>query len=281
MAACGPSIANSGSSSGRSITCPWPPFPRPRAARSCAAAAPYSPAMRVGEVHRRQHRLAVGEAVDRGEARHALDQRAEARAAGGRARPVPSRRCARSTSFGLVCSSSSGRELHRLQRAGAEALDEHRRRRHQLQQQLARLGLAQVEAQALLVARVELPVRSRRPSVCQARSVSPAGGSTLITSAPKSPSTCVSVLPATRRERSSTRTPSSGAARLRRVVPLLQHGLLRLDVGVLGDLLPALDLVADRCAANFSGVIGRGSAPSSQEHLGISALASDLVHVRV
>jgi hypothetical protein len=47
------------------------------------------------------------------------------------------------------------------------------------------------------------------PFVFQARSVSPAGGSTLITSAPKSASTWVSVLPATRRDRSSTRTPRS------------------------------------------------------------------------
>ena len=38
----------------------------------------------------------------------------------------------------------------------------------------------------------------------------PAGGSTLITSAPKSARSPVSVLPATRRERSRMRTPSSG-----------------------------------------------------------------------
>ena len=45
-----------------------------------------------------------------------------------------------------------------LQRAGPETLDEYRSRRQQLQQEFLRLGLAQVEAQALLVAPVDLPV---------------------------------------------------------------------------------------------------------------------------
>src|SRR5882757_10705634 len=42
------------------------------------------------------------------------------------------------------------------------------------------------------------------------RSVSPSGGSILITSAPKSASCSVRMLPATRRDRSTTRTPLKG-----------------------------------------------------------------------
>src|SRR5215471_11679661 len=48
------------------------------------------------------------------------------------------------------------------------------------------------------------------PASRQSRSGSPAGGSTLTTSAPKSASCRESMLPATRRDRSSTRMPSSG-----------------------------------------------------------------------
>ena len=109
------------------------------------------------------------------------------RDAAGRARPGPSRRRARRPASGLRREQHLRAEPHRLQRAGPEALDEHCAAGDQLQQQLARLGLAQVEAQALLVARVDLPVVAT-PSVCQARSVSPAGGSTFTTSAPKSAS---------------------------------------------------------------------------------------------
>src|SRR3977135_4463443 len=42
------------------------------------------------------------------------------------------------------------------------------------------------------------------------RSVSPSGGSILITSAPKSANCRVKILPATRRDRSTTRTPFRG-----------------------------------------------------------------------
>src|SRR5271169_1804195 len=51
------------------------------------------------------------------------------------------------------------------------------------------------------------------PSVCQARSGSPFfGSSILITSAPKSASWRLTMLPETRRDMSTTRTPSSGHA---------------------------------------------------------------------
>src|SRR5262249_53336309 len=48
------------------------------------------------------------------------------------------------------------------------------------------------------------------PLTRQERSVSPSGGSTLMTSAPKSASCSVRMLPATRRDRSTTRIPLSG-----------------------------------------------------------------------
>src|SRR5215472_413268 len=48
------------------------------------------------------------------------------------------------------------------------------------------------------------------PLTFHERSVSPSGGSILITSAPKSASCRVRMLPATRRDRSTTRTPFSG-----------------------------------------------------------------------
>src|SRR3984893_6039688 len=48
------------------------------------------------------------------------------------------------------------------------------------------------------------------PSPRPARSVSPSGGSILITSAPKSANCRVRILPATSRERSTTRTPFRG-----------------------------------------------------------------------
>src|SRR5262249_34814855 len=51
------------------------------------------------------------------------------------------------------------------------------------------------------------------PPSSQSRSGSPWGGSTFITSAPRSPSWSETMLPATRRDRSSTRTPSSGPVR--------------------------------------------------------------------
>ena len=52
------------------------------------------------------------------------------------------------------------------------------------------------------------------PASRQSRSVSPRPGvSTFTTSAPKSASCRLSILPATSREKSSTRTPSSGPGR--------------------------------------------------------------------
>src|SRR5689334_2288082 len=48
------------------------------------------------------------------------------------------------------------------------------------------------------------------PLTFHERSVSPSGGSILITSAPKSASCRVRMLPATRRDRSTTRTPFRG-----------------------------------------------------------------------
>jgi len=114
---------------------------------------------RVGirHVHRRQHRLAIGEAVQRREARHAFDQRAETGPAVVRT-VLPPARDAHDHEPGIAFEQGLRREAHFLQRAGTEAFDEHLRAWYQLQQEFARFRLAQFEPEAFLVARIELPV---------------------------------------------------------------------------------------------------------------------------
>src|SRR5216684_8538926 len=109
------------------------------------------------------------------------------------------------------------------------------------------------------------------------RSVSPSGGSILITSAPKSANCKVRMLPATRRDRSTTRTPFRGpradglkvffagflANVLAEELQCPRHGLLG------GRRVPAAALVA------MEAVVGRVVV---DEHVGMKL--PDLVHMR-
>src|ERR1051325_1590943 len=109
------------------------------------------------------------------------------------------------------------------------------------------------------------------------RKVSPSGGSTLITSAPKSASCKVSTLPATRRDRSITRTPFRGprASGVKlflegRLANVLAEKLQRARHGLLGGRgVVAAALVA------MEAVIGR---VIEDLHLGMEL--PELVHMR-
>ena len=110
----------------------------------------------IGHVHRRQHRLAVGEAVHRGEAGIAFDERAEAGLVAVRPVLAPAadahddeRRVDRAQGF--------GREAHGFQHAGTEALAEDRGIRDQALHHRDRLGVAQIETGGELVATERLP----------------------------------------------------------------------------------------------------------------------------
>src|SRR5215217_1998123 len=109
------------------------------------------------------------------------------------------------------------------------------------------------------------------------RSVSPSGGSILITSAPKSASCNVSTLPATRRERSITRTPLRGPRAWGvkdffegRLANVLAEELQRARHGLLG----GRDVVAAALVA-MEAVIGR---VIEDLHGGMEL--AELVHVR-
>ena len=144
------------------------------------------------------------------------------RAGGGRARPGPSRRCARPPASDCAASSASGARPIFSSVPGRKLSTKTARRGHAASAaaRAPRACAGRGTGSSCCARRASSGCAT--PFVCQARSVSPAGGSTLITSAPKSPSSCVSVLPATRRDRSSTRTPSSGPLAAGRVVPLIQ-----------------------------------------------------------
>ena len=109
----------------------------------------------VGEVHRRQYRLAVAEPVHGSETRQSLDQRAEAGTPPVRSILAPAR-YADDHQLRVRPQEFLRREFHRLQRAGTEALDEDRRGRHEFQQQFACFWPAQL--QAFFVAPIQLPV---------------------------------------------------------------------------------------------------------------------------
>ena len=112
----------------------------------------------VAHEHRRQHRLAVGEAVYGGEARVALDQRAEARLVPVRAR-LPPAGDAHHHQPGIGRQQGLGRQPHLLQHAGAEALDQHGGPGGESAHGVLRRRVAEPEADALLVAAPGLPRR--------------------------------------------------------------------------------------------------------------------------
>ena len=110
----------------------------------------------VGQGRGRQHRLAIGKAGLGGVARHALDQRAEARLLRVGARLAPAGD-AHDHQLAVAGVQGFGPELHALQRPRAIVLDQHVGVLDEAQQQLLAARLAQVQRQALLVAGVGLP----------------------------------------------------------------------------------------------------------------------------
>ena len=112
----------------------------------------------VGEIHRRQHRLAIAEAVHRGKAAIALDQGAEARLVAIAAVLAPARD-AHDDQLGIDLVQLGRRQLHVLEHAGPEAFDQDLRRLRELAHDGAAGVGAQVEGHALLVAAIDLPRR--------------------------------------------------------------------------------------------------------------------------
>ena len=114
-------------------------------------------------------------------------------------------------------------ETHPFDRAGTEVLHEHVGARNQaLQRRHARRAL-QVEHERAFAAigRNETRRQAGRDSDPRLRTRSPPGGSTLMTSAPWSPSIIVATGPEIMLVRSRTRTPSSGPSGSRSRVPLM------------------------------------------------------------
>ena len=157
-------------------------------------------------------RRPVGEAIEMGIARHRLDQRAEAGTVALRARPVPSRKCAGSRVSGLMACSASGPKPHFSSVPGTKfststwALGDQRAGRRR------GLVLADVERDRALVARIDLPegldaVGAPVPQVVALlRMLDLDDVGAVIGEQQRA------MLPATSRDRSSTRTPSSGPA---------------------------------------------------------------------
>ena len=112
----------------------------------------------VGEIHRRQYRLAVLEAVHRREARIALDQRAEARLVAIAPLLAPAGN-AQNHQLRVDRVQLGRRQAHFFHDARPEALDQDRGRLRELAHDRAAGIGAQVERHALLVAAVDLPRR--------------------------------------------------------------------------------------------------------------------------
>ena len=112
----------------------------------------------VGERERRQHRLAVGKAGAGGKAAHRLDQGAEA----GQRRVGPGLAEARhphDDEARIAPVQDTRAEPHLLQRAGAEILDQDVGGRDQRQQRVLGRGVAEVQHDGALVARIGLPMQ--------------------------------------------------------------------------------------------------------------------------
>ena len=126
------------------------------------------PGDHVGHGQGRQDRLAIVEAVARGEARHGLDQRAEARPLGVGSR-LPEPRDPHDDQLGIALVQLIGADAELLEIAIAEALDQHVEVRGEVEDDPGRLRRFQVERDALLVPRVHLPVHAdARPPASRA-----------------------------------------------------------------------------------------------------------------
>ena len=113
---------------------------------------------RVGEIHRRQDGLAIREAVHVGEAREPLDQRAETGTTPVGSCLAPTRN-PHDHEPRLDRVQLGGRETHGLERSRPEALDQHGGPGNELADQRDGVRMPEVEAEAALVARMDLPGR--------------------------------------------------------------------------------------------------------------------------
>ena len=150
---------NSGSSNGRSMTWPIPPLALDLAQRHHHRKGAIEPGDHVGERRRRQGRLAVRKSGARRVAGHALDQSAEAGpvAVGTVLTPAGN---PQNDETRVVPVQNLRPEPHRLERPRTEILDQHLGGGQEFEEQLAPARLAQAHRQALLVARIDLPVHA-------------------------------------------------------------------------------------------------------------------------
>src|SRR5262249_52903010 len=109
------------------------------------------------------------------------------------------------------------------------------------------------------------------------RSVSPSGGSILITSAPKSASCRVRMLPATRRDRSTTRTPFRGPRASG--VKFFLAGFLANVLGEQGER-PLHRFLRRRCVVAAAFVAVEAVVGRIVEDLDAGMQLPELVHVR-
>ncbi len=174
MAASGPRIEKIDSSRLTSMTWPRPPLTSTLRTAITVAMAPDSPAIMSAMASGGQHGLAILEAVARGEARHGLDEGAEAwtlRVRPGLAEP----RHPHDDQLRIAHEQRVGADAELLQIAEPEALDHDVEVRGEIEDDAGRLRRFQVERDALLVPRVDLPVHAHAGLAPVAQRVAPAG----------------------------------------------------------------------------------------------------------
>ena len=139
------------------MTCPAPPLALTSCIATMVAKAPQSPATMSARARLGEHRRLPGKPVLRGITRHRLHEAAESGMVGIRA-GLPPAGHAHDHQRGIDPQQLVRAEAHLLERSHAEALEEDIGGAHQLAQDLLALLRAQVEGQALLVPRIDLPV---------------------------------------------------------------------------------------------------------------------------
>ncbi len=141
------------------MTWPIPPLRLDLAQRHHHRKGAIEPGDHVGERRRRQGRLAVRKSGARRVAGHALDQGAEAGpvAVGTALTPAGN---PQNDETRVVPVQNLRPEPHRLERPRTEILDQHLGGGQEFEEQLAPARLAQAHRQALLVARIDLPVHA-------------------------------------------------------------------------------------------------------------------------
>jgi hypothetical protein len=134
-----------------------PPFDL--AQRDHDRAGAVEPGDHVGERGRRQGRLAVGKASARGISGHAFYERAKAGAVAIGSVLAPAGNPQDDQTRVMVVQHLR-REAHRLEGPWTEILDQHLGSDQEVEKQLASACLAQAHRQALLIARIDLPMHA-------------------------------------------------------------------------------------------------------------------------